>query len=127
MAKLTIVFGVLLIGVGVAGFVLTGSIHFTALIPAALGLILILAGFLAHTPDPKRRMLWMHIAVSVGLLGVLGTIPGALAAARLAHGATVARPQAAVAQAATCLLCLLFVAFCVRSFIEARRTRVLEA
>jgi hypothetical protein len=32
-----------------------------------------------------------------------------------------------VVQAAMGLICLLFVAFCVRSFIEARRSRVLGA
>lgn len=125
MAKLTVVFGVLLIGVGVVGFVLTGSTHPTALIPSLIGLLLAVAGGLAHTEDAKRRMLWMHIAVTVGLLGFLGTIKSAVDVFRLAHGAYFEHPIAVEEKATTCLLCMIFVAFCVRSFVEARRVRVL--
>ncbi len=125
MAKLTIVFGVLLIGVGVAGYVATGSMHPTALIPCWIGLVLAIAGGLAITGDAKRRMLWMHVAVTVGMLGFLFTLKGAIDTMRLAHGATFEHPIAVEEKGATCLLCLIFVAFCVRSFIEARRTRVL--
>ncbi len=47
MAKLTIVFGVLLIAVGITGYVMTGSAHPTALIPCWIGLVLVIAGALA--------------------------------------------------------------------------------
>ena len=55
------------------------------------------------------------------------TVKGAWDTFRLAHGATFEHPIAVVEKGTTCLLCLIFVAFCVRSFIEARRTRVLGA
>ena len=71
MAKLTIVFGVLLIVLGVASFVLTGASHPTSLIPAGFGLVLALSGALASGDDAKKRMLWMHIAVTVGLVGFI--------------------------------------------------------
>lgn len=125
MGKVTIVFGVALIAVGIAGFVLTGSSHPTALIPAAIGLILAVCGFAAQTEDVKRRMVWMHAAVTVGLLGFLGTAKAAYDVYQLAHGATYEHPVAIEEKATTCLLCLIFVLFCVRSFISARRTRVL--
>ena len=124
MAKLTIVFGVLLIAVGVTGFVLTGSTHYTSLIPSAIGLILAVCGGLAMTDDAKKRMLWMHIAVTVGLLGVLGTLKSAWDVIQMAHGVEFPHPIAVEEKAATCLLLLIFVGFCVRSFIEARRTRL---
>ncbi len=124
MAKLTIVFGVLLIAVGIIGFVLTGHEHPTALIPSLIGLILAISGGLAHTEDAKRRMLWMHIAVTVGLLGFLATIKSAFQVFELSRGADLPHPIAIEEKAGTCLLCLLFVAFCVRSFIEARRGRI---
>ncbi len=124
MAKLTIVFGVLLIVVGVTGFWLTGHMHPTALIPSLIGLLLALSGGLAITEDAKKRMLWMHIAVTVGLLGFLGTIKSAFDVFALAHGKEFPHPIAVEEKAATCLFCLLFVAFCVRSFIEARRGRI---
>jgi hypothetical protein len=123
MQILTIVFGLALAGVGVAGYVETGSAHPTALIPCWIGLVLALCGGLAMAP--ARRMLWMHIAVTVGLLGFLGTVKGAVDTFRLAHGASFEHPIAVEEKGATCLLCLIFVAFCVRSFIAARRARVL--
>ena len=126
MAKLTMVFGVLLIGVGIAGFVGTGSAHPTALIPSLIGLIVLVCGVIANTDDVKRRALWMHVAVTVGLLGFLSTIKAAVDVNRLAHGVYFEHPIAVEEKAATCLLCLIFVAFCIRSFVAARRLRVLS-
>ena len=125
MAKVTIGFGILLAIVGVTGFVTTGSIHWTALIPAWIGLVLAISGILAL--NPARRMLWMHVAVTVGLLGFLGTIPGVIGIVKMAMGMTVARPTAAIYQSITWLICLVFVGLCVRSFIAARRARTVEA
>ena len=124
MAKITIAFGVLLVLIGIGGFVLTGSAHPTALIPSVIGLILVVSGVLAQTEDTKRRMLWMHIAVTVGLLGFLGTIKSAWDVMRLAQGVAYEHPIAVEEKALTCLFCAIFVAFCVRSFIEARRSRL---
>jgi len=126
MAKLTIVFGVLLIALGAGAFVVLGH-HPHTLIPAAFGLLLVVFGALAITENAKKRMLFMHIAVTVGLLGFLGTIPGIIGVFEIAWGHGTARPDAAVVQAAMGLICLIFVLFCVRSFIEARRARVLGA
>ena len=128
MAKLTIVFGVLLMVVGVTGFVLTGSSHPTALIPSLMGLILAIAGTLANTTDDKKRGLWMHIAATVGLLGFVMTLHGAYQVMGLAHGAEYTQGAAIAIEekGITCLVCLIFVAFCIRSFIEARRARLLR-
>jgi hypothetical protein len=134
MAKLAMVFGVLVALVGVAGYIATHFWH--ALIPVFLGLLLILLGLVANTQDVKRRMVAMHIAVTVGLLGFLGTIPGLIGMVRFVTGAhqETANEQvevgtlslhklAAEVQSATSILCLIFVLLCVRSFIAARRAR----
>jgi hypothetical protein len=121
MAKLTIGFGVVLIGLGVLGFVGTGSEHPTALIPAYFGLVLAIAGALAITENAKRRMLWMHIAVTAGLLGFLGSAIQAIREYAGAHGGPLAQPVAVEDQAAMAAICLVFVGLCVRSFIAARR------
>jgi len=123
--KLTIGCGVLLAIVGLVGYVSTGSVHPTALIPMWIGLVLGISGILAT--NPARRMLWMHVAVTIGLLGFLGTIPGVIGVVKMAMGSTVARPTAAIYQAITWVICLIFVALCVRSFIAARRSRVAAA
>jgi hypothetical protein len=121
---LAIGFGVVLIIVGIASFILTGSTHPTSLIPAWFGIVLGLCGVLANTPDSRRRMLWMHIAVTVSLLGFL--FPGFMAIRDwvAARGAPLAHPAAVEEQAAMAIICLIFTILCVRSFIAARRSRV---
>jgi uncharacterized membrane protein (UPF0136 family) len=125
MAKATIGFGILLIVVGSWGFFATGSQHPTALIPAYFGLVLFWSGVLAIKPE--RRALWMHIAVTVGLLGFIGAAVQAIREYVAAHGEPLAHPVAVEAQTAMAGICLVFVLLCVRSFIAARRGRKLEA
>jgi hypothetical protein len=128
MAKLTIFFGVLLILVGAVAFTELAH-HLHTLIPVAFGLLLAIIGALANRPDSKKRMLFMHIAVTVGLLGFLGTIPGIVATIRRAAGQVVVSPvpAAATVQATMGVICLVFVLLCVRSFIAARRSRTSTA
>jgi fucose 4-O-acetylase-like acetyltransferase len=124
MAKLTIAFGVLLILLGVIGFVYTGSAHPTALIPSGIGLLFVLFGVMANTEDSKKRMLWMHISVTVALLTFLGMIPAAIDTVKLSRGVEYPHPAAVVEKGALALFSLLYVLFCVRSFIAARRSRL---
>ncbi len=121
MAKLTIVFGALIALVGAVGYVTTHFWH--AFISVGLGVVLMLLGVGANTAEAKRRMLLMHIAVTVGLLGFLGTIPGLIGVIKMLAGASILRPAAAEVQSATCVLCLVFALMCVRSFVAARRAR----
>jgi hypothetical protein len=86
MAKLTIGFGILLIVLGIFGYVATGSAHPTALIPVWIGILFVLFGVMANTENSKRRMLWMHISVTVALLVFLGMIPAMIDVFRLSHG-----------------------------------------
>jgi hypothetical protein len=127
MAKLTIGFGIVLILLGAISFVATGSIHPTALIPAYFGLALTICGVLANSPNEKRRMVIMHIAVTVGLLGFLGSGVMAIVETTKAHGGPLAHPEAVESQAAMAVVCVVYVGLCVRSFIAARRGRKLEA
>jgi hypothetical protein len=123
MAKTTISFGVVLILLGSFGFVATGSHAPTALIPAFVGMLLAILGFLAITEDAKRRMLFMHIAVTIGLLGFLGTAKSIYDYIRLMQGVQFPHPAAVEEKAAMSVLLLIFVIFCVRSFVAARRAR----
>ena len=68
-------------------------------------------------------MLWMHISVTVALLLFLGTIPADIDTIRLSRGTSFPHPIAVLEKAGMSLLCLLYVSFCVRSFIAARRLR----
>jgi hypothetical protein len=124
MAKVTQVFAVLFIALGVVGFITTGSEHPTALIPAALGLLLGIFGALSLSADAGRRKLFMHINVTLGLLGFLGTVMGLIQWFQMLAGATVKNPPAVESKAIMALLCLIYVALCVRSFIAARKARL---
>ena len=124
MAKVTLVFAVLFIALGLVGFITTGSSHPTALIPAALGLLLGIIGALSLGPNPSRRKLFMHINVTLGLLGFLGTVMGLIQWFQMLAGATVKNPPATESKAIMALLCLLYVALCVRSLIAARKARL---
>jgi hypothetical protein len=124
MAKVTIVFGVLLIILGLVGFYGTGGIHHTALIPAWFGLALGVGGFLAISPSETRRKIFMHINVTVGLLGLIGAVASALHA--YGHARSIGMDpdyRALAAQSAMAVLMLIYVNLCVRSFIQARSSR----
>lgn len=123
MAKLTIVFGLVLILLGIFGFVVTGHHAPTALIPAIVGVILAALGALANTEDAKKRMLYMHIAVTIGLLGFLGTVKSVVDYIEMVNGRQFPHPVAVEEKAAMAGVLLVFVILCVRSFISARRAR----
>jgi hypothetical protein len=127
MAKTTICLGVVLVLLGGLGYVSTGNharISPVALIPAAVGFVLSILGFLALTDNAKKRMLFMHIAVTIGLLGFLGGLPSVLHYVQMiAQGRQFPNPVIVQEMAAMSALLLFFVLLCVRSFIAARRQR----
>jgi hypothetical protein len=123
MAKVTLVFAVLLIALGLAGFLGTGSIHPTALIPAWIGLALGVFGALAISSNESRRKLFMHINVTIGLVGFLGGAAEALRGYLHATSAGLAPDRIVLASKLTLSgLMLIYVLLCVRSFIAARRS-----
>jgi hypothetical protein len=124
MAKVTLVFAAIFLAIGLVGFVGTGSSHPTALIPALLGLLLGIFGALSLNADTGRRKLFMHINVTLGLLGFLGTVMGLIQWFQMLAGATVKNPPAIESKAAMAFFSLIYVILCVRSFIAARKARL---
>ena len=121
MASKTTFFGIILILLGVGGYFGSGGNSPTALIPAAFGLALVILGSLAR--DERKRKHAMHVAAMIGCLGFLGSARGLAGLARMLSGETVERPIAVYAQSIMAVLMAVFVGLCVKSFIEARRTR----
>lgn len=121
MANTSIGFGVALVVLGLAGYFGTGAQSPTALIPAAAGILLVVAGLLAR--NPKLRMHAMHVAALVGLLGFAGSVSGIPQLVKMAAGETIQRPAAAVSRSVMAVLCLAFVVLTIRSFIAARVAR----
>ena len=124
MAKVTIVFGIVLILLGIFSCVATGSQYPTSLIPTGFGVLLAIFGGLAISQDEKKRKLFMHIALTLGLVGFIATVKGLAQYVLMLNGHSYALPAAVEEKAAMSLLMLIFVLLCVRSFIAVRRARV---
>jgi uncharacterized membrane protein len=123
MPKITLVFAVLLVVLGLTGYMGTGSAHPTAMIPAGIGLALGIGGYLAISPKESRRKLFMHANVTIALLGFLGTVVELVRS--YIHASSAGMPPDQVAQAAKITLAsllLIYIILCVRSFKAARRS-----
>lgn len=122
MATTTLLTGLLLIVLGILGY--EGGNHAaTALIPAYFGIVLGVLGSMARTKSAKTRMIVMHIAVTVGLAGFLFTVSGLWDFIQMQRGRYLGDPMMIQDRAAMSAILLFFVLLCVRSFINARRTR----
>ena len=119
-ATATLAFAVVLILLGVGGWVGTGMVSPTALIPAGFGAVFGILAFLAGNESIRKHV--MHAAAVLALLGLLGSVPGLLALPGVFDG-TAARPAAAVSQTVMALVCALLLVIYVRSFIAARKAR----
>lgn len=124
MAKITVVFAILLIALGLVGYFGTGAQHATALIPTWFGAALGMFGLLAMSPDEGRRKLFMHVNVTLGLLGFImvgiESIRGYVSAS---HAGKQPDMIAMASKLTMTGLLLVYVILCVRSFIAARRSR----
>jgi hypothetical protein len=118
MASTTRTFGIVLILLGVASYVLTGRTSVTALIPAFFGAVFVILALVARNEAARKHA--MHAAVALGLLGLLATL-GRLVPA-IAAG-DLGRP-AVLAQLVMSVLLIIYVALGVKSFIDARRARL---
>jgi len=126
MPLVSIVCGILLIPIGWVVFEQTGPEGRTALIAVLLGVLLVLLGGLAYRQGMRKHA--MHFAAVVGVFGALGAgyraVPGLVT---YLSGNPVKSMPALVGTSLTTLICLIFVALCVNSFIQARRRRQQEA
>ena len=122
MAPVTIVFGVLMILLGIIGYFATGRQSITALIPVIPGVIWLVLGVLARNERMRKHA--MHAAAALSLIGFLAMARAIINLIRWqTGGAEPARPAAVVSQAILGILFLVFLILCVRSFIGARRAR----
>ncbi len=118
LARLAIVFGILLIGVGVVGYTMGGDHKSpTALIPAYEGILLAVCG-ITVLAKPSARKHAMHAAATLGLLGVLaagGRLISTLVKGKVPPTLTLTSLSLMLALSAA------FVVLCVASFVAARR------
>ena len=121
MPIVSIVMGALLVGLSAFGYINGDPTKdkVTAFIPAFVGVPLILCGLIALKESLLKHA--MHVAAMLGLLGFLAS------AGRLgmvaAQGKLDMSQLAAQCAAGMAGLCAVFVALCVKSFIDARKRR----
>lgn len=101
-----------LVAVGLIGYFASDSRHWTALLPAILGALLVVLAFLAMRSETNNRH-FMHAAMLVALLGIGGTLPRAM---RIGDGGS-----AAVVSLITAIVLVAYLVFGIRSFRNARR------
>ncbi|MEM6822515.1 MAG: hypothetical protein AAF558_11310 [Verrucomicrobiota bacterium] len=118
MPLVGVVFAILLILVGVGGYVGGDMASKTALIPTFFGLPLLIASALAFKEAFLKHA--MHAAAMVGLLGFLAPL------GRIIPQAAKGKFEfdlAGICMVLMVVLCGLFTAFCVKSFIDVRKAR----
>ena len=137
MAKIAAVTGILLIGLGIAGYVLTpvnvadglqGEIveqkrSVTALIPAFIGIPILLCGCIGLM-KPSFNKYAIHGAAVFGLLGALAaTGRGVMSLVKLIDGDGDFNQRAFVFITLMGVICWMLVIACIMSFINARKQR----
>lgn len=122
MAKLTIVYGIIFIVMGLYGYFGISSESITALIPAFFGIPMLILGWLALNEKYLKHA--MHGAAVLTLLGFAGTVSGLIKFFKMLSGVELERPAAVTVQAIMSVLCLVFLVLAVKSFIDARKNRM---
>ncbi|MFM8571354.1 MAG: hypothetical protein ACKOAU_07135 [Pirellula sp.] len=122
MPKITMLFGALLVGISLIILAITQKVGSPSIfIPAVVGIPLLVLGYLSQA-IPTKRKLFMHIAVTVGLLGALASIvPIGLQLSKIARG-EVLDPLRAGSVFSMAILCGIYEFLCVKSFIKARKS-----
>lgn len=123
MSRNAFIFGSLLVALGVVAFLLAGATAraITALIPAFIGLILVLLSAIARKSHAANKHA-MHVAALLSLIGTLGGFGmGIPKLIRHFGGDESVALRAPIVQVTMGLLCVIFLVLCIRSFINARR------
>ncbi len=126
MPMVTLVCGGLLVAVGVLGYSNqepnpdTGKVSMTALIPAVVGGVMLVLGLISLNASVRKHA--MHTAAMVGLVGLLGGFMPIFRQISKTGSFDPLKPSA-LAGEAMIVICAIFLALCVNSFILARKAR----
>jgi len=119
MARFSIILGIILIALGLISYFGISSESITALIPTFLGVPILILGYLALNEKYLKHA--MHGALVLVILGFGGTVGGLIKFFRMLGGEVFERPSAIIVQAIMAVLCMVFLIFAIKSFIDARR------
>ncbi|MAY04154.1 MAG: hypothetical protein CMB25_07480 [Euryarchaeota archaeon] len=119
MPNMTTAYGIALTLWGLIVTWISEAQSISSFAPALFGLPLLVSGEMAKTPEANRK-LWMHVAVTFGLLAALG---GTRFFMVMSDGLNYASTSMLMLFATGSIYTFL----CVRSFIEVRKSRGLDA
>ena len=119
MTRLTIGIGAALVVAGVVAYLATMT-SITALIPAFVGLPILLCGIVGAVTRKPRIPL--HIALVIALLGAAGSVMNVVKIGQLFDGSA-ERPAAIIVSLVLFVLTVVYLALGIRSFVTARRAR----
>ena len=121
MVRITALVAAVLVVLGLGLYLGTGRESVTALIPAFAGLALGICAWIGRSEKARRHA--MHVAAVLALLGFGGSVGGVFAVLRQLGGEAIDRPQAAWGRTGMAVVCLVYLVFAIRSFVQARRAR----
>ncbi len=114
MSKTSLLFGILLVALGVVFYYVTGAEHPSALAPSALGLLIFGCGLLAMKGSLRKKA--AHVGALLGFLGAAGGFGMAIPKFMAKDAGAAALEQFLMG-----VVCVVYLWFCVRSFIAARK------
>lgn len=121
MLRLTYALGAVLTVLGVVAYAATAAASLTALIPSAVGVLLLAcAAIAAYRPAVHRHA--VHAALAVALLGALGSVRNVVRLGDLIAGSA-ANPPAVLVSTIMFVLLVGYLVVGVRSLLTARRGR----
>jgi preprotein translocase subunit Sss1 len=119
MAKTSQLVGVILLALGIVGYVASDMASPTALIPAFFGFVLSGLGYYGRHEHTSKTA--MHLAMGVALVGILGSVRGLWGLAAMVSGGVVERPVAVVSQSVMAVVLIWYLMKGIQSFRQARR------
>ncbi len=120
MATTSQMVGLVLMVIGVGGYVMTGMVSVTALIPAAFGLVISALGYYGRHEATRKTA--MHVAMVVALVGILGSATGLLALPALLTGGEVASRAATLSRSAMAIILIVYLIAGIQSFRANRKS-----
>nr|WP_090342945.1 hypothetical protein [Mycolicibacterium malmesburyense]CRL73615.1 hypothetical protein CPGR_02809 [Mycolicibacterium malmesburyense] len=121
MLALTTWIGGLLVATGVIAYIVSGAVSITALIPAFVGVLLLVAALIGRRSDRTHKPA-MHAALVIALLAALGALRNVIGLGAVFAG-TAERPAAVITSTIMFVLLLVYLIAGVRSFVRARAAR----
>jgi len=121
VAQLSRTIGLILMVIGIGGYVATDMASPTALIPAVFGMVISMLGYYGRHEATRKTA--MHLAMGIALVGILGSMSGLMALPALLSGDAVPMPAAAIARSLMAAVLIIYLVAGIRSFRAARQRR----